>query len=107
MNYNGEENLCIAGVFGGLTSGVKDSTTDIFLESAYFNPVSVRKTAKFHGLNTDASFRFERGVDPNLTIYALQRVTQLIQSLAGGEIAMEMIDVYPNVIKNQIVEFSM
>ncbi len=106
MITNGTENLAIAGVFGGLDSGISDSTTNIFIESAYFNPVSVRKTAKFHGLNTDASFRFERGVDPNLTIYALQRVTQLIQSLAGGEIAMEMIDVYPNVIKNQIVEFS-
>ena len=106
MITNGNENLAIAGVFGGLDSGISDSTTNIFIESAYFNPVSVRKTAKFHGLNTDASFRFERGVDPNLTIYALQRVTQLIQSLAGGEIAMEMIDVYPNVIKNQIVEFS-
>ncbi len=106
MITNGNENLAIAGVFGGLDSGISDSTTNIFIESAYFNPVSVRKTAKFHSLNTDASFRFERGVDPNLTIYALQRVTQLIQSLAGGEIAMEMIDVYPNVIKNQIVEFS-
>jgi phenylalanyl-tRNA synthetase beta chain len=106
MITNGTENLAIAGVFGGLDSGISDATSNIFIESAYFNPVSIRKTAKFHSLNTDASFRYERGVDPNLTIYALQRVTQLIQSLAGGEIAMEMIDIYPNVIKNQIVEFS-
>ncbi len=106
MITNGTENLAIAGVFGGLDSGISDSTTNIFIESAYFNPVSVRKTAKFHGLNTDASFRYERGVDPNLTIYALQRVTQLIQSVAGGEVAMDMVDVYPNAIKNQLVEFS-
>ena len=106
MISNGTENLAIAGVFGGLDSGISDSTTNIFIESAYFNPVSVRKTAKFHGLNTDASFRYERGVDPNLTIYALQRVTQLIQSVAGGEIAMDMVDVYPTTIENQVIEFS-
>jgi phenylalanyl-tRNA synthetase beta chain len=106
MITNGTENLAIAGVFGGLDSGISDATNNIFIESAYFNPVSVRKTAKFHGLNTDASFRYERGVDPNLTIYALQRVTQLIQSVAGGEIAMDLVDVYPTSIENQIVEFS-
>lgn len=106
MITNGNENLAIAGVFGGLDSGISDSTTNIFIESAYFNPVAVRKTAKFHSLNTDASFRFERGVDPNLTIYALQRVTQLIQSLAGGAISMDLIDIYPTEIENQIVEFS-
>jgi phenylalanyl-tRNA synthetase beta chain len=106
MISNGTENLAIAGVFGGLDSGISDSTTNIFIESAYFNPVSVRKTAKFHGLNTDASFRYERGVDPNLTIYALQRVTQLIQSVAGGEIAMDMVDVYPSRIENQVIEFN-
>lgn len=106
MITNGSENLAIAGVFGGLDSGISDSTTDIFIESAYFNPVSVRKTAKFHGLNTDASFRYERGVDPNLTIYALQRVTQLIQSVAGGEIAMDMVDIYPTEIENQVIEFN-
>ncbi len=106
MITNGTENLAIAGVFGGLDSGISDSTTNIFIESAYFNPVSVRKTAKFHGLNTDASFRYERGVDPNLTIYALQRVTQLIQSVAGGEIAMDMVDVYPTTIENQVIEFN-
>src|SRR5690606_28220932 len=88
MITNGEENLCIAGVYGGLNSGVKESTTTVFIESAYFNPVSVRKTAKEHGLSTDASFRFERGVDPSLTEYALRRCASLILEIAGGEIAM-------------------
>ncbi len=88
MITNGEKNLCIAGVYGGLDSGVKDTTTTVFIESAYFNPVSVRKTAKEHGLNTDASFRFERGVDPALTEYALRRCASLILEVAGGAIAM-------------------
>lgn len=88
MITNGENNLCIAGVYGGLDSGVKDTTTSVFIESAYFNPVSVRKTAKEHGLNTDASFRFERGVDPALTEYALRRCASLILEVAGGEVAM-------------------
>ena len=88
MITNGEKNLCIAGVYGGLDSGVKDTTKTVFIESAYFNPVSVRKTAKEHGLNTDASFRFERGVDPALTEYALRRCTSLILEVAGGEVAM-------------------
>lgn len=90
--------LCIAGVFGGKTSGVSETTTAIFLESAYFNPVSVRKTAKRHGLNTDASFRFERGIDPNITEYALKRAALLIQEVAGGEITSDLIDVYPKKI---------
>lgn len=106
MITNGSDNLCIAGVFGGSHSGIKDDTVDMFLESAYFNPVSVRKTAKFHGLNTDASFRFERGVDPNLTEYALKRAALLIQEVAGGEVAMEIAQVYPSKIENKIVEFS-
>ncbi len=106
MITNGSENLCIAGVFGGAESGIKDDTTEVFLESAYFNPVSVRKTAKFHGMNTDASFRFERGVDPNLTAFALKRAALLIQEVAGGEIAMDVVDVYPNKIENKVVEFS-
>lgn len=106
MITNGAENLCIAGVFGGSQSGIKDDTTEVFLESAYFNPVSVRKTAKFHGLNTDASFRFERGVDPNLTEYALKRAALLIQEVAGGEVAMEITESYPSKIENKIVEFS-
>ncbi len=106
MITNGSEDLAIAGVFGGLDSGISEKTTSIFIESAYFNPVSVRKTAKFHGLNTDASFRYERGVDPNLTMYALQRVTQLIQAVAGGTVAMQPVDVYPKPIENVHVDFS-
>lgn len=92
--------LCIAGVFGGKTSGVSETTNAIFLESAYFNPVSVRKTAKRHGLNTDASFRFERGIDPNITEYALKRAALLIQEVAGGEITSDIIDVYPKKIED-------
>ena len=92
--------LCIAGVFGGKESGVSESTTSIFLESAYFNPVSVRKTAKRHQLNTDASFRFERGIDPAITDYALKRAVLLIQEVAGGEITSDLIDVYPKKIED-------
>lgn len=100
MITNGSKNLCIAGVFGGLHSGIKDDTTDIFLESAYFEPVSIRKTARGQGLHTDASFRFERGVDPNLTLIALKRAALLIQNIAGGEIAMNPVDLYPHKIEN-------
>ena len=92
--------LCIAGVFGGKESGVSEETTTIFLESAYFNPVSVRKTAKRHQLNTDASFRFERGIDPAITDYALKRAALLIQEVAGGEITSDLIDVYPKKIED-------
>jgi phenylalanyl-tRNA synthetase beta chain len=92
--------LCIAGVFGGLESGVSDSTTSIFLESAYFNPVSVRKSAKRHALNTDASFRFERGIDPNFSKYALKRAALLISEISGGAIASDIIDVYPTKIED-------
>lgn len=87
--------LCIAGVFGGLHSGVTESTTQVFLESAYFDPVSVRKTAKRHGLNTDASFRFERGIDINTTKYALLRAALLIKEVAGGTISSDVEDLYP------------
>jgi phenylalanyl-tRNA synthetase beta chain len=87
--------MCIAGVFGGKNSGVTENTTSIFLESAYFNPVSVRKTAKRHQLNTDASFRFERGIDPTITEYALKRAALLIQEVAGGEITSDIVNVYP------------
>lgn len=87
--------LCIAGVLGGKHSGVSNDTTSIFLESAYFNPVSVRKTAKRHAINTDASFRFERGIDPNITEYALKRAAILIQEVAGGEMTSDIIEVYP------------
>ncbi len=92
--------LCIAGVFGGKESGVSESTNSIFIESAYFNPVSVRKTAKRHQLNTDASFRFERGIDPSITEYALKRAAILIQEVAGGEITSDIIDVYPKKVED-------
>jgi phenylalanyl-tRNA synthetase beta chain len=92
--------MCIAGVFGGKNSGVTDSTTTIFLESAYFNPISIRKTAKRHGLSTDASFRFERGIDVNLTDYALRRAAMMIQEVAGGEVTSDPIDFYPKKIED-------
>lgn len=92
--------LCIAGVFGGLHSGVTENTTNIFLESAYFNPVSIRKTAKRHGLSTDASFRFERGIDPNFTDYALKRVALLIKQVAEGKVSSELDDIYPKKIED-------
>jgi phenylalanyl-tRNA synthetase beta chain len=95
MIGNAEEPMCIAGVFGGITSGVKASTKSIFLESAYFNSVSVRKTAKRHGLKTDASFRFERGTDPDMTVFALKRAALLIQQVAGGEVSSDIVDLYP------------
>jgi len=98
MICNSKEGMCIAGVFGGFKSGVSKNTKNIFLESACFDPVYVRKTAKRHGLNTDSSFRFERGTDPNGTIYALKRAALLIKELAGGKIASEIKDEYPNVI---------
>lgn len=100
MICNSQEGMCIAGVFGGIKSGVTENTTQIFLESAYFHPVSVRKTAKYHGLNTDASFRFERSTDPNLVVYALKRAALLIQEIAGGHISSEITDLYPNPIPN-------
>ncbi len=92
--------LCLAGVFGGKSSGVTETTNAIFLESAYFNPVSIRKSAKRHGLNTDASFRFERGIDPNITEFALKRAALLIKEVAGGEITSDIIDVYPKKIED-------
>lgn len=92
--------ICMAGVFGGATSGVTETTTNIFLESAYFNPVSIRKTAKRHTLSTDASFRFERGIDPEITAYALKRAALLIQEVAGGEITSDLIDNYPKKIED-------
>ncbi|RYZ20180.1 MAG: phenylalanine--tRNA ligase subunit beta, partial [Sphingobacteriales bacterium] len=92
--------MCIAGVFGGKNSGVTDETQAIFLESAYFNPVSVRKTAKRHGLNTDASFRFERGIDPTITEYALKRACLLLKEVAGAEVTSDIIDIYPKKIED-------
>lgn len=98
MICNANKPMCIAGVFGGLESGVSDTTTNIFIESAYFNPVWVRKTAKRHGLNTDSSFRFERGIDPDRTVYALKRAALMFRDLAGGKISSEIVDLYPEPI---------
>lgn len=104
MICNAEEPMCIAGVFGGLASGISDSTVNVFLESACFDPVFVRKTARRHGLSTDASFRFERGTDPNIVVYALKRAAMLIKELAGGQITSDIIDVYPNPVQDFEVE---
>ena len=101
-----ENPMCIGGVFGGIDSGVTETTTNIFLESAYFNPVSIRKTSKLHDLHTDASFRFERGCDPSNTVYVLKRCAMLIQEIAGGEISSEVVDVYPHVIQPAKVSIS-
>jgi phenylalanyl-tRNA synthetase beta chain len=106
MICNSEGGMCIGGVFGGLDSGVTESTRDVFLESAYFNPTWIRKTARFHGLNTDASFRFERGADPNNTLYVLKRAALLIKEVAGGTITGEVQDVYPVKIEHAPVELS-
>jgi phenylalanyl-tRNA synthetase beta chain len=95
MICDGEKPMCIAGVFGGINTGVTENTKSIFLESAYFDPVSIRKTAKRHGLNTDASFRFERGIDINNVEYALQRAAVLICELTGGDITSDIVDLYP------------
>lgn len=104
MVCNAEEPMCIAGVFGGLESGITENTKNVFLESAYFDPVFVRKTARRHGLSTDASFRFERGTDPNIVIYALKRAALLIQEIAGGKITSEIIDIYPDPVPDFEVE---
>ena len=101
---NEEEPMCIAGVFGGKGSGTYDTTRDVVLESAYFHPTWIRKSARRHGLSTDSSFRFERGVDPNGTIYALKQAAILCKQLAGGKISMEICDEYPNPIEDSIVE---
>lgn len=103
MICDAEKPMCIAGVFGGINSGVTEKTTSIFLESAYFNPVSVRKTAKRHGLSTDASFRFERGIDPNITDYALRHAAILIVQVAEGQITSDLIDIYPKKIEDHQV----
>ena len=103
MICNSKEPMCIAGVFGGLNSGVSNLTTSIFLESAYFDPVSIRKSSKRHGISTDASFRFERGVDPNITKYALKFAAMLIAEITGGEISSDPRDEYPNKIEDKQV----
>ncbi|MAX06181.1 MAG: phenylalanine--tRNA ligase subunit beta [Flavobacteriales bacterium] len=98
--------MCIAGIYGGIDSGVSDTTVDVFLESAYFDPVSIRKTAKRHGLSTDASFRYERGCDPNITVYALKRAALLITEICGGAIASDIVDIYPSMIQHFPVQLS-
>ena len=103
---NAEDPMCIAGVFGGKGSGTYETTKNVVLESAYFHPTWIRKSARRHGLSTDASFRFERGVDPNGTIYALKQAAILCQELAGGKVSMEVCDVYPEPMKNPVVELS-
>lgn len=104
--YNEKEPMAIAGVFGGIDSGVTEDTKNIFIESAYFNPVSVRKTAKRHGLNTDSSFRFERGIDPEITDYALKRAVILIEEYAEAEMITDIIDINPNKVKPQQIFLS-
>ena len=101
---NSEEPMCIAGVFGGKGSGTYETTKNVVLESAYFHPTWIRKSARRHGLSTDASFRFERGVDPNGTIYALQQAAILCKELAGGKVSMEIVDVYPEKMENAVVD---
>ncbi len=99
MICDAREAMCIAGVYGGVSSGISPQTQDVFLESAYFNPAYIRKTGKQHGLKTDASFRFERGADPSITVYALKRAAQLIIKIAGGTLSSPIVDVYPEEIK--------
>jgi phenylalanyl-tRNA synthetase beta chain len=107
MICNANNPMCIAGVMGGMDSGVSESTVDIFIESAYFDPVSVRKTAKLHGLKTDSSFRFERGADPNMAIYALKRAALLITEICGGTISSSITDIYPEPIGNRKLTVNM
>lgn len=104
MVCNAEEAMCMGGIYGGLESGVNAETTDVLIESAYFDPVVIRKAAKAHTLKTDASFRYERGADPNITLYALKRLAILIKEIAGGEISSEIKDVYPAKIEPVRVE---
>ena len=104
MICNEQEGMCIAGVFGGLKSGTTIETKNVFLESAFFNPVSIRKTSQRHTLKTDASYRYERTCDPNITVWALRRAVKLIQELAGGEICGQMVDLYPKPIERPTVE---
>ncbi len=107
MICDAEKPMCIAGVFGGLDSGVTADTKDVFIESAYFNPTRVRLTARRHGLSTDASFRYERGADPNITVYAARLAAVLIKELAGGEICGDVADHYPHPVKEAEIELSL
>ncbi|HON18128.1 MAG TPA: phenylalanine--tRNA ligase subunit beta [Salinivirgaceae bacterium] len=107
MICNAEEGMCMAGILGGLDSGVTENTTRLFLESAWFNPVRIRKTARRHGLSTDASFRFERGTDPNMVIIALKRAALLIKQVAGGNITSDIYDVVNKSIENFPIDFDL
>lgn len=104
MICDAEEGMCIAGVFGGIKSGIDENSTNIFLESAHFSADYIRRTGMHHQLKTDASFRFERGVDPELTVYALKRAALLIKEMAGGTISSEIVDVYPNKIEKKVID---
>jgi phenylalanyl-tRNA synthetase beta chain len=107
MICNADGGMCIAGVFGGVESGITESSKNVFLESACFNPVYVRKTSKRHLLYTDASFRFERGADPNITVYALKRAAMLIKEIAGGTISSPIMDVYPKPVSNTVIDLNL
>lgn len=107
MICDGEKPVAIGGVFGGLDSGINNNTTEIFIESATFNPASIRKTAKHHGLSTDASFRYERGTDVEITIKALARAVELITEIAGGEVSSKVVDVYPTAVTPAEVDFNL
>jgi phenylalanyl-tRNA synthetase beta chain len=107
MICDAEKGMCIAGVFGGEKSGVTETTKNVFLESAHFDPATIRNTAKYHGLSTDASFRFERGADINITLYAMQRAALLIEELAGGKVTSEVVDVYPSPVDGWQVELNL
>jgi phenylalanyl-tRNA synthetase beta chain len=106
MICNATEPMCIAGIFGGAGSGVTSETTSVFLESAYFDPRHIRKSSRYHGLQTDASFRFERGTNFDITVYALKRAAMMIKEIAGGQISSEIVDVYPTPLPRQIVDLS-
>lgn len=107
MICDAKKPMCIAGVFGGLDSGVTEATTDVFIESAYFNPTRIRRTARRQGLSTDASFRYERGTDPNICVYAAKLATVLIREIAGGEICGDVVDVYPEKVAPVEMDFSL
>lgn len=107
MICDSEKPMCIAGVFGGLDSGVTEVTTDVFIESAWFNPTRIRRTARRHGLSTDASFRYERGTDPSIPVYAAKLAACLIQQLAGGEVCGDIVDIYPDPVKPVDMDFSL
>jgi phenylalanyl-tRNA synthetase beta chain len=107
MICDAEKPLAIGGVFGGKDSGITEETTSIFVESAYFNPSAIRKTAKHHGLSTDSSFRYERGTDPNATLEGLKRAWQLLHEIAGGELIGQIIDIYPIPVSNSVISFSL